>query len=206
MKNERTKKLSEENARVSLLASGVLALLIAGVVTAADVPAADSEPLTFRAVEVPDETQPAPTTAPSVAPYADFTLPVPPVSTPGPQKTSGAIVEAQPTPQPPKAPSITGTPSVQAAKRYALGRIGATQFRCLDRLFTRESHWNPRATNHSSGAYGIPQALPGSKMKSAGSDWRTNPITQVKWGLGYVTHRYGSACGAWAHSQRTGWY
>lgn len=83
---------------------------------------------------------------------------------------------------------------------------GNTQFTCLDRLWTRESNWNYRATNPSSGAYGIPQALPGGKMASRGSDWRTNAATQIKWGLGYIADRYGTPCGAWAHSQSTGWY
>ncbi len=83
---------------------------------------------------------------------------------------------------------------------------GASQFGCLDRLWTRESKWSLTATNPSSGAYGIPQALPGSKMSSAGSDWRKNPLTQITWGLGYIRARYGSPCGAWAHSEGHGWY
>jgi Transglycosylase SLT domain len=80
------------------------------------------------------------------------------------------------------------------------------QFPCLDKLWKKESGWNPKASNPSSGAYGIPQALPGSKMKSAGSDWRTNPATQIEWGLGYIKGRYGTPCGAWSHSQDVGWY
>jgi hypothetical protein len=80
------------------------------------------------------------------------------------------------------------------------------QFTCLDLLWTRESQWDYRATNPSSGAYGIPQALPGSKMASVASDWRYNPITQIKWGLEYISGRYGTPCGAWAHSEDTGWY
>ncbi len=80
------------------------------------------------------------------------------------------------------------------------------QFSCLDSLYTRESNWNVYADNPSSTAYGIPQALPGSKMASAGSDWATNPVTQIRWGLGYIEDRYGSPCGAWGHSQSRGWY
>lgn len=80
------------------------------------------------------------------------------------------------------------------------------QFGCLSRLWSRESGWNHRAHNRSSGAYGIPQALPGGKMASAGHDWRTNPRTQIKWGLSYIKKRYGSPCGAWAHFQSRGWY
>jgi type IV secretory pathway VirB10-like protein len=83
---------------------------------------------------------------------------------------------------------------------------GDSQFSCLDRLWTRESNWSYKARNPSSGAYGIPQSLPGSKMASAGSDWRDNPKTQIEWGLGYIKDRYGTPCSAWSHSQSTGWY
>jgi hypothetical protein len=81
-----------------------------------------------------------------------------------------------------------------------------SQFACLNLLWNRESGWNWRARNASSGAYGIPQALPGSKMATIGADWRTNPITQIKWGLNYIVERYGTPCGAWGHSQALGWY
>ncbi len=80
------------------------------------------------------------------------------------------------------------------------------QFPCLDKLWKKESGWNHRAHNSSSGAYGIPQALPGSKMGSVASDWRSNPATQIKWGLGYIKGRYNTPCNAWSHSQNTGWY
>ena len=83
---------------------------------------------------------------------------------------------------------------------------GDDQFACLDLLWMKESRWNATAENTSSGAYGIPQALPGSKMASAGADWRTNPATQITWGLGYIEGRYGTPCGAWSHSQAKGWY
>ena len=81
-----------------------------------------------------------------------------------------------------------------------------SQFSCLVSLWNRESGWNYLAQNPSSGAYGIPQALPGSKMSSVASDWATNPTTQIKWGLGYISGRYGTPCSAWAHSESTGWY
>jgi len=89
-----------------------------------------------------------------------------------------------------------------------LGDFGwdGSQFGCLDNLWTRESHWNVHADNPSSSAYGIPQALPGSKMSSAGPDWANNPVTQIKWGLGYIEGRYGSPCNAWGHSESHGWY
>jgi hypothetical protein len=81
-----------------------------------------------------------------------------------------------------------------------------SQFTCLNLLWTKESGWDYRATNGSSGAYGIPQALPGSKMGTVASDWRTNPITQITWGLNYIAAVYGTPCNAWGHSQRTNWY
>lgn len=101
--------------------------------------------------------------------------------------------------------------SVEAAKKIAKRRLKDYgwedgQFDCLDKLWTRESGWRWDAENPSSGAYGIPQSLPGSKMASAGQDWKTNAATQIKWGLGYIQQRYQSPCGAWAHSETTGWY
>jgi hypothetical protein len=83
---------------------------------------------------------------------------------------------------------------------------GDAQFSCLNLLWNRESGWNYQAYNPSSGAYGIPQALPGSKMASIASDWRTNPATQIRWGLNYIADRYATPCGAWGHSEATGWY
>jgi resuscitation-promoting factor RpfB len=81
-----------------------------------------------------------------------------------------------------------------------------TQFSYLDQLWHQESNWNPSATNASSGAYGIAQALPASQMSSAGSDWQTNASTQIKWGLNYIKDRYGSPQAAWAHETAQGWY
>lgn len=100
-------------------------------------------------------------------------------------------------------------PNTAQAIAYELVRSrgwGQDQFNCLVALWNRESRWRVNASNASSGAYGIPQALPGSKMAAAGSDWQTNPATQIAWGLGYIQGRYGSPCGAWAHSEAKGWY
>lgn len=97
-------------------------------------------------------------------------------------------------------------PKVVARAMLARFGWGTSQFSCLDSLWTRESKWNVHATNPTSGAYGIPQALPGTKMASAGPDWRNNPITQIAWGLGYIRNVYGSPCGAWGHSEGHGWY
>jgi len=131
-----------------------------------------------------------------------------------PEPTRPKIRVKQPKPQPSVTPqeprrapvTIKGGGSKALAKRYALDRLGASQFSCIEALWERESSWRYWAHNKSSGAYGIPQALPGSKMKSAGSDWRTNPVTQVRWGIRYVNSRYGSACRALTFHNRVGWY
>jgi len=104
-----------------------------------------------------------------------------------------------------------GTPDPGSAQSIAAEMVAArgwssTEFDCLVSLWNKESGWNVYAHNKSSGAYGIPQSLPGTKMASAGADWATNPRTQITWGLGYIQARYGAPCGAWAHSQRVGWY
>lgn len=80
------------------------------------------------------------------------------------------------------------------------------QFKYLNHLWDRESGWNVFAENPFSGAYGIPQALPGSKMAAAGANWRTSARTQIRWGLGYIKGTYGSPRRAWAHELATGWY
>jgi hypothetical protein len=102
-------------------------------------------------------------------------------------------------------------PDPNSTKGFALSEVERrgwdySQYSCLVKLWERESNWRWNALNRSSGAYGIPQSLPGNKMASAGADWRTNPETQVKWGLGYIDGRYGSPCSALAHSDRRGWY
>ncbi|MBQ0902929.1 lytic transglycosylase domain-containing protein [Micromonospora sp. U21] len=84
--------------------------------------------------------------------------------------------------------------------------FGIAEFPCLEKLWTKESGWNHKASNSSSGAYGIPQALPGSKMGTVADDWRTNPATQIKWGLGYIKGRYDTPCGAWGYFQSNGHY
>jgi hypothetical protein len=84
--------------------------------------------------------------------------------------------------------------------------FGDDQFSCLDSLYMSESGWNVHADNPSSSAYGIPQALPGSKMASAGPDWETNAATQIKWGLEYIKSSYGTPCGAWSFKQGNNWY
>lgn len=90
--------------------------------------------------------------------------------------------------------------------QYFPGANVDAEYGCLVTMWTHESGWDLHATNKSSGAYGIPQALPGSKMAAAGPDWQTNATTQIKWGLGYIKGRYSTPCGAWSSWQSKGWY
>jgi hypothetical protein len=101
--------------------------------------------------------------------------------------------------------SYTGNRALGCALLLEAG-YGLDQMPCLDKLWTRESNWTISSENKSSGAYGIPQALPGDKMAAYGSDWRTNAVPQIRWGLNYIKSRYSTPCGAWDHSQATGWY
>ena len=120
----------------------------------------------------------------------------------GPPPTATA---APPTPTPKPTPAPTPRDTVWNARTYAKNRLGAKQYDCINAIFTYESKWNPQAGNPS-GAYGIPQAKPGSKMATFGSNWRYSPLTQVKWGIWYVNSQYGSACAANAFRQGHGWY
>lgn len=110
-----------------------------------------------------------------------------------------ALAAAQPAPAPSHTPVTPNPPGGWEGIVESLTDAGSAS--CAISIFTRESGGNPEATNPGSGAYGIPQALPGDKMASAGADWQTNPVTQIRWGLGYMTATYGSPCAAWAHWQ-----
>jgi len=100
----------------------------------------------------------------------------------------------------------------QGAKQVAKALIaekyqwGEEQYSCLNKLWTKESHWNYKARNKVSGAHGIAQALPATKMEVVGTDWRTNPVTQISWGLKYINERYDSPCKAWSKFKRSRWY
>jgi resuscitation-promoting factor RpfB len=106
-------------------------------------------------------------------------------------------------PKPPPATAVKGD-----AQAYARGLVAnETEWTCLSQLWSRESGWRWDAENKSSGAYGIPQSLPGSKMARAGDDWKTNYKTQIDWGLWYIANSsYKTPCAAWAHSEAVGWY
>jgi hypothetical protein len=107
--------------------------------------------------------------------------------------------------------ACTPPPSGPAtAKQIAMTQLAqrgwSSQSTCLINLWQKESGWNVSALNRSSGAYGIPQALPATKLATAGGDWRTSPSTQIRWGLDYINARYGGPCNAWRHSVATNWY
>lgn len=96
--------------------------------------------------------------------------------------------------------------TIAEVKAMAREIVGGGQFQCFSNIVDRESGWNYQAVNPSSGAYGLVQAWPGHKMASAGADWRTNPATQIKWGLNYMNDRYGSPCDAWSFWQANNYY
>lgn len=102
--------------------------------------------------------------------------------------------------------AVKGSYSVAEVQAIARQMVPGDQFQCFSNIVNNESSWDYTATNASSGAYGLVQALPGTKMASAGADWRTNPATQIKWGLSYMNERYGSPCGAWSFWQANQWY
>lgn len=155
-------------------------------------------------VAAPEPRTAKPTPTPTVTRTILEERPVRIRTVPGPTKTVRVTETARPARQGARRTlpqAATGDP-----KSYARSLVSAGQWSCLNSLWQKESNWRHTATNPSSGAYGIPQSLPGSKMASAGSDWRTNPRTQIRWGLSYIKSRYGSPCGAWSHSQQKGWY
>ncbi len=115
------------------------------------------------------------------------------------QDVSGAVTEEVQPVQP-------SDPRDIAMSMLAQYGWSSDQFSCLDELYLHESGWNPSAANPSSGAYGIPQALPGDKMAAYGADWQTNPATQLAWGLAYIRDSYGSPCGAWGFWESNNWY
>jgi hypothetical protein len=120
---------------------------------------------------------------------------------------SQAQAAAQPQQASTPAPTTVASGSPEQIAKAMLRSFGwsSGQFSCLYPLWEHESGWSVTAANPD-GAYGIPQALPGAKMASAGPDWQTSAATQIRWGLGYIKAMYGSPCGAWGHEQATGWY
>jgi len=124
------------------------------------------------------------------------------------QQTAQRTAQQTASQQAPSTAAAAPSGSAQSIAESMLGSFGwpSSQFSCLQPLWAGESGWNVTASNPSTGAYGIPQALPGPKMASAGPDWQTNAATQIRWGLGYIETTYGSPCVAWSHEQADGWY
>lgn len=103
-------------------------------------------------------------------------------------------------------PKTTDPRDIAKAMMLKVYEWGADEFTCVDKIWTQESNWQWNAENPTSGAYGIPQSLPASKLATAGDDWKTNPATQIKWGLKYIKDRYGTPCSAWGFKAGHGWY
>jgi len=163
-------------------------------------PASSITRAVYQAVEIPKPVVIAPVIVEEV-----------PAEAPAEATAPGSVAATPAAPKQAAAAPAAGTPDPGSAKAIAHDMVvargwGEDQYSCLVSLWNRESGWNTFAANPSSGAYGIPQSLPGSKMASAGADWQTNPATQITWGLGYITSRYSTPCGAWQASESKGWY
>jgi len=155
-------------------------------------------------------TRTAPTTPVPVLPAKPSPTPTKSAPATKPAAPTKATPRSAPAPKPP-VPVPASCASYSGNRRIACSLLptfgfSTSQMPALDKLWAHESGWNHRARNPSSGAYGIPQALPGSKMGRFGADWQTNPATQIKWGLSYIKGRYGTPNGAWAHFRSHGWY
>lgn len=204
--------------RLGLRYVTVVALFGVGGIVAVDVVQQGHAPVP-RVAAPPLVTLPVPGPRYTVLPAEPLPKPVFPASVPPSVPPRVVIITPQPTPsvlkttaapkrKPVSRANVYPVPSTSplVAQAYARTKVKTAQFPCLGLLWNRESGWNVRAYNSSSGAYGIPQALPGTKMATFGADWRTNYRTQINWGLNYISGRYGSPCSAWAHSNVFGWY
>lgn len=156
---------------------------------------------------VPDRRFTTPMSAADQAAVMDWTLPdvsyLAHVHKPKPKPRPAPTAASRATT---RTPLATGDPRRIAYAMMLRQGYSASEWTCLDSLWTRESSWNLTASNSSSGAYGIPQALPGDKMATFGADWRTNPITQISWGLWYIRASYGTPCAALSHENAYGYY
>jgi Transglycosylase SLT domain len=187
--------LKRSSAAILLAAATALVIMADAVILVAP-----------RVLADPNSSPSAPAAAVAAAATPSATNPWQPPATyfiPLPSPTA-----APPTPSPTPVPKVTPVPyrdTVTNAKAYVKARLGQTGYNCYNAIIMRESKWNPLA-GRTTGPYGIPQANPGSKMATFGSNWRTSPLTQVKWGLWYLANRYASACAAWDFWQNWGWY
>ena len=159
-----------------------------------------------RASRGKPRTVPSATPTPSVAPKPVSPSPAKAATTATRRASPTATRStAKPAPAPAGCGSYSGN-RLTACRLLSSYGFSTRQMPALDQLWTHESNWRHTASNPSSGAYGIPQALPGSKMGSVASDWRTNPTTQIRWGLGYIKQVYRTPASAWAHFQSHNWY
>lgn len=136
----------------------------------------------------------------------EITPPPPPKKETPPEKKTPPAKEKAPYSPPTATNPDPGSAQAYAKQLLASKGLGDTEYSCLVLLWNKESGWRTDAYNASSGAQGIPQALPGNKMSSAGADWETNPQTQIRWGVDYIQGRYSTPCVAWSHSEAHGWY
>ncbi|MEV4415326.1 transglycosylase SLT domain-containing protein [Catellatospora sp. NPDC049609] len=196
---------------LGVLCAGVLGAATYQVVASAgpDTPATDLAAARAAAAEAANRDYLRATPSPSLS-----AVPTPSASpSPSPTRTARrAPASAKPTA---KRTTTTSTPTscksysgnqLTACKLLPSFGFGYSQMVPLVKLWQHESGWNHKAENSGSGAYGIPQALPGDKMAKFGDDWRTNPATQIKWGLDYIKNRYDTPAGAWNHFQDNNWY
>jgi hypothetical protein len=172
-------------------------------------------PTTSRFGDAPVQSLTAPDSYTSTVTREELTVKPKPTPTPTPTPTKAPVAEddgdsgdsgGSVASAPPAGVPDPGSAKAIAYEMLQARGMGDDQYSCLVSLWNRESGWNVYASNSSSGAYGIPQALPGSKMASAGADWQTNPATQIKWGLGYIKAIYGDPCKAWAFEEANGYY
>jgi hypothetical protein len=184
----------------------VTGAIIGGIAATASNANASTAPVAHVArIAVPAPTSASPSASASATPSASPTSakPTPPATT-----KAAAPAPAPATTKPAPAPAITHVDPYAGLSAYQIAQriVPSGQFGCFDWIVTRESGWDVHATNPSSGAYGLGQALPGYKMASAGSDWRDNPVTQIKWTLNYMDERYGSPCSAQSFWEAHNWY
>jgi hypothetical protein len=200
---------------VAIVAAGITFTVRPGDRTEATAPVALDDRASDRAARGDARSTPSAGATPS----AIATTGAGPVPTTAAAKPARTPITVKPRPTrtattkaaPPAGPVPAGCGGYTGNRRTACSLLpgfgfAISQMPSLDKLWDHESGWNHLASNPSSGAYGIPQALPGSKMGSVAADWRTNPATQIKWGLGYIKDRYGSPSGAWSFWQANGWY
>lgn len=199
--------ISAHKHKIAVTAASCAAVTgaVVGVVSAgASSASAATAPVAYvkhHAVQAVASSSAAAVVTPSAAPAS---------AKPSPPATTKAAVPAPAaaTTKPAPAPVVTHVDPYAGLSPYQIAEriVPSSQFGCFDWIVTHESGWDVHATNPSSGAYGLGQALPGSKMASEGADWRDNPVTQIKWTLGYMDGRYGSPCSAQAFWQAHNWY